>query len=259
MARRPMYRGFTLIELLVVIGIIAILVAILLPSLSAAQAQADRTKCLNNIRQIGMGIAIYVHDYRDLPPVQPLAQYRAQQIYAPVYYAQRRDGLLALRQTAGFERTYLACPDGWASGGQPTYYDGKGLGHDGAAYMDYAYWGHRYAPRDDYDVRFASFTYRRQEKGTKILVTDIVVDQSEANLRLINSVGLHSGNHGSSHSGPLQRIQMTDGRGNRLANANLIRSSGSSVLFSDYSARWVRVSKLTQQASGLCYPPPDQW
>jgi prepilin-type N-terminal cleavage/methylation domain-containing protein len=256
---RP-HRGFTLIELLVVLGIIAILVAILLPSLSAAKAQADRTKCLNNIRQIGMGIAVYVHDYRELPPVDPLPQYLPQQIYPPVFYTPRRTGLLALRQTAGFERTYLTCPVGWASGGSAAYYhQGKGLGHDGSAYMDYAYWGRRYAPHEDYDVRSASFTFRRQEKGTRILVTDIIADQSPANTLLINTVGLHYGNHGSNHSGSLQRIPMTDGRGNRLVTANTIRSAGSSILFSDYHARWVDVAKLTQQASGLCYPPPDQW
>jgi prepilin-type N-terminal cleavage/methylation domain-containing protein len=63
--RRP---AFTLIELLVVVAIIALLIAILLPSLRAAREQARSAKCLANLRSIGQGIALYIEDNRDVLP-----------------------------------------------------------------------------------------------------------------------------------------------------------------------------------------------
>ena len=61
MIRTPKHRsfGFTLIELLVVIAIISLLLAILLPSLSAARREGQRVKCLSNLRSLGQGIASY--------------------------------------------------------------------------------------------------------------------------------------------------------------------------------------------------------
>lgn len=61
-------RGFTLVELLVVIGIISVLIAILMPALSNARIAAVRVQCMNNHRQLVMGLIQYASDNGGLVP-----------------------------------------------------------------------------------------------------------------------------------------------------------------------------------------------
>jgi prepilin-type N-terminal cleavage/methylation domain-containing protein/prepilin-type processing-associated H-X9-DG protein len=62
-------RAFTLIELLVVIAIIAILAAILFPVFDNAREKARETACINNLKQIGLAVRMYVQDYDETFPI----------------------------------------------------------------------------------------------------------------------------------------------------------------------------------------------
>ena len=66
-APRRKISGFTLVELLVVIGIIALLISILLPSLNKARAAANEVKCKANLRQMGQAMQMYTNEWKFYP------------------------------------------------------------------------------------------------------------------------------------------------------------------------------------------------
>ncbi|GMU22471.1 MAG: hypothetical protein AMXMBFR13_25570 [Phycisphaerae bacterium] len=66
--QRPRRPAFTLIELLVTVAIIALLLAILIPSLNKARDQAKLVTCMSNLKQFGIAFTLYAADYRQQPP-----------------------------------------------------------------------------------------------------------------------------------------------------------------------------------------------
>src|SRR5580693_7019356 len=67
LGRRGSKSGFTLIELLVVIAIIGVLVALIMPAVQAARESANRAKCLNNLKQLGMAANEYHDNFNSFP------------------------------------------------------------------------------------------------------------------------------------------------------------------------------------------------
>ena len=139
-----MYRmrktGFTLIELLVVVSIIALLVSILLPSLSRARAVARRAVCGSNLHQLGVGTAMFAHDYNDLLwrhpslPSDVLAYWDSNTNFL-IRTQGDPDQSVFIQQYFGKVKSIFYCP------GNPIQWDTAWRSWGGTVVQDYIAWG----------------------------------------------------------------------------------------------------------------------
>jgi prepilin-type N-terminal cleavage/methylation domain-containing protein len=125
--------SFTLIELLVVVAIIAVLVAVLLPALQRAREQAKQVTCSSNLRQIGLGLRMYLDDWSGVFP--PYGVYWPQEsmydwffrlgyVTNDVRYCPSREGDIYCENFAGMfneihaKSSMIACPESFVVAGE---------------------------------------------------------------------------------------------------------------------------------------------
>ena len=109
-ARTKEPNAFTLLELLVVIAVIAILVALLFPTLRSAKDRARRTACLNNLRQINLGVRMYSDDSSDASPSPGSAAVSTNILTLYSAYKGFMKNYVGLKGTSSPKDRLFACP-----------------------------------------------------------------------------------------------------------------------------------------------------
>jgi prepilin-type N-terminal cleavage/methylation domain-containing protein len=133
--RPKIIKAFTLIELLVVIAVIAMLVAIIVPSMAKAREQGKRVVCLSNLRAIGQSINVYAHDNDDMlipgDAWEPwdifgcVMEYHSEFVPSDLEYRQVNLGHLLVTQEVlpmpDTKKHVFFCPSHRTSDGRPIY------------------------------------------------------------------------------------------------------------------------------------------
>lgn len=247
--KRQKKAGFTLVELLVVIGIIALLISILLPSLNRARETANRVKCGNNLRQIGLALKLYANENRG---AFPRAQYQAGATVTPTWgtgyaatdpfstqffsasgVAGRNNDVTAalylLLRTQDITAEVFTCPSSnaekWDFGG----------GSNTA--LNWSNWGLGSSDPGSYQ-RHLSYSYQNPYADTVAAATFRLTDILGAEFAI--AADMNPGQGGGTNDNILAVTTTSSAREMKQANSNNHDEDGQNVLYADAHVEFVQ-------------------
>jgi type II secretory pathway pseudopilin PulG len=246
-----------LVELLVVIGIIALLVSILLPSLNRAREAARRTQCLSNLRSIGQMVNMYCNQYRGALPLGFSTGQNAAGVYQNNYSLGRRQPSTQVIRYTGLGLMYPAglMKEEESNSGQVFYCP--------SVSVDYPFHSWSALPDNPWltDLPTASGSQTRSAYSQR--VTNPAIDQTTTIAQ--RGVGWMTAGHWdpvTGESGGVRarmmnivrmknRALVTDIISSEDRLRKLIHLKGINCLYSDWSAKWVDAGHIENELAGI--------
>lgn len=221
--------AFTLVELLVVVGIIAVLVALLLPTLKGAREHAQRSACGSNLRQFGQAFHMYANEHKGKYPTPlPLGHWPIGALTLRFPQPEPPVGPALMYETGHLkEHRVLYCPSAEQFGFTPDTYWTPGRWQ--LTYISYPVWA-GYRSAQDYAGELPKAVADRQHTtSTRMLSGDVVGSAERNNLPSLWSN--HLGRRGK------------NAKGQEMLNV------GGNVLLNDGAVQWRDVSEMKKRFS----------